>query len=178
MEIVLKKIVENKLNSINELTIEDCDRLCSLGFKNVTTINNVYLRNKHKDLIAEYKLLYPQHPFITINEIREICIENPMLMFANANKYRYLIPEKNIHDILKFKVKNEHINNLNVYNEPIVDFNYDTPNKFMVLAPKIMFQKDESFDSDPLVFFEVIGGYLLVTGWGDETSLVNNPNIN
>lgn len=174
----LKDIVDKKISSVNSLTLEECQRLRELNFGNVSTINNFFVREQYKEMIAEYKLLYPQHPFITRFEMNEILIENPELQFRHSKDYKYSIPDSNIRDILNFKVKNEHIDNHNIYGEPIKDFNYDTVCHFYVLAPKIMFERLGLFSSDPLVFFRVFGGYLLVTGWGEEVKLVSNPSIN
>ena len=58
-EIVEKKI-SNTVSSVNSLTHEECERLRELDFIDVSTINNFFVREEYKELIA-YKLLYPQH---------------------------------------------------------------------------------------------------------------------
>lgn len=176
-EIVEKKI-SNTVSSVNSLTFEECKRLRELKFYDVSTINNFFEREKYKEKIAEYKILYPQHPFITRFEINEILIENPELAFEHSKYYKYSIPESNIREILNFKVHKNHINNHNIYHSPIKDFDYKTVCHYYVLAPKIMFKREGVFSPDPLVFFEVWGGFLLVTGWGAEVKLVSNPGIN
>lgn len=178
----LIKLINKKINTSNELSHDDYINLKNLGFSDVSTINNFFIKNKYKNFIEEYKLLYPQHPFITYFEIREILIENPTLKFNIASNYKYSIPKKNIQDILNFNkiVQNKHIDNTNVYGEIIPNYNYEENkrHKFYVLAPNIMFGEGDKFTPDPIVFFKVYGGYLLITCWGDEVNLINNPNIN
>ena len=86
---MLKELVLQKINQSNELTIDDCNKLYQLGFIETTTIQDLKTREEYKDLIKQYELLYPQNPFVTDENIREILVENELLGFATSKKYGY-----------------------------------------------------------------------------------------
>ena len=170
---MLKELVLQKINQSNELTIDDCDKLYQLGFIETTTIQDLKTREEYKDLIKQYELLYPQNPFVTDENIREILVENELLGFATSKKYGYSIPYKNIKEILNFKIKEEFLGEGEWLGDGGSAY-------FYVLAPNTMFVNitTSAFDPDPIVFCEVKGGYLMVSAWGEESKLINNPKIN
>jgi len=170
---MLKELVLEKIKQSNELTIDDCKKLIDLGFNKTTTVNDFLIREEFKDLIRVYELLYPQNPFVTEENINEILVENQNLRFRTSNRYIYSIPYKNIQDILNFKINKKYLTE----GEWIGD-NSSTRAHFHILAPHTMFGAAAEFDPDPIVFCKVKGGYLMVTSWGEESKLINNPKIN
>ena len=171
---MLKEIVLEEINQTNELTIDDCKKLIDLGFSETTTIKDLIKREEYKNYIKQYELLYPQNPFVTNENIREILVENELLDFESTKKYGYLIPYKNIKEILNFKIKKE------FFGDGFWNGDNLTKAYFHVLAPKTMFvnRATAAFDPDPIVFCEVKGGFLMVTSWGEESNLISNPKIN
>lgn len=172
---MLKELVLEKIKQSNELTMNDCKKLIDLGFNKTTTVDDFLIRNKFKDLIREYELLYPQNPFVTEENLNEILVENQNLRFRTSNNYIYSIPYKNIQDILNFKINKKYLTE----GEWLHDGS-STRAHFHILAPSTMFINSNSneFDPDPVVFCKVKGGYLMVTSWGEESKLISNPKIN
>lgn len=170
---MLKELVLEKIKQSNVLTMDDCKKLIKLGFNKTTTVDDFLIRDKFKDLIKKYELLYPQNPFVTEENLNEILVENQNLRFRTSNNYIYSIPYKNIQDILNFKIDKKYLTE----GEWLSDGS-STRAHFHILAPHTMFGAAAEFDPDPIVFCKVKGGFLMVTSWGEESNLISNPKIN
>lgn len=102
--------------------IEDklCDKaslLERLGFKNATPVRKVHeigkearkkemeneAKNKLIKVIQYFQMKYPNHKFITEESVKNIC-KKYFLIYGDVDKYIGDVPEKNIQDMLNFKI--------------------------------------------------------------------------
>lgn len=85
------------------------ERLKRLGFRQAAPVAQAKESEEKKKmatLIEYYQIHYPNNKFINEEGVKAIC-EKYGLVFGDANFYTGDIPEKNIHDIENFKLRDE-----------------------------------------------------------------------
>lgn len=100
--------------------IDKHNRLSRLGFintnegnvakKEVNRLHQVKVENKQKEklynAISYFSFTYPQYKFITEDSVNEIC-EKYGLVFGDVTYYIGDVPDKNLEQMEKFKIKEE-----------------------------------------------------------------------
>jgi hypothetical protein len=101
------------LNSPQTNLASKGDRVAKLGFTNSrpATISkniadNLTASKERVELIAHYQHHYPLNKFITEDEVNRLC-EKYDLFLADASRYKGDIPERNISEIERFKLRKE-----------------------------------------------------------------------
>ena len=112
--------ISHSLETQHQTLIDKAKRLKSLGFTQSEEVLNAEVEiNRLSDLIQENKkkadLLdainyfsnkYPQHKFITVESVKQIC-KKYNLVYGNVNKYIGNVPDKNLQQIENFKIHPE-----------------------------------------------------------------------
>lgn len=156
------------------------------------------------DKASYYAQKYPTAKFITRKQVDKIC-KKYKLLFGDVGIYTGSIPQKNINEILAFKVNDEDLDeayNLNFFSPLLLPRYFGMPEEpkketpveekkyvrsLKICAPKTMMnmqgQKifgNEIVPEDPIVLHPVKDGFLIVTAWGNEASdeLVVNEQMN
>jgi len=201
------QIVKEANRIINNLPVTNADkasRLRSIGFGN-TSEAVVDLQRRQMEGSAQRKLenvmyfsnTYPQYRYIDNDAIDRICTKYN-LVFGKSNRYKGFVPEKNLREIERFKIKEEDCfyTEETPYRTHEIDFEeYKKPEANMygihlyrrksmdstlyICAPlkdmdtenaKVVGNRIIEFP-DPIVLRRVrSGGYLILTAWGAEAS--------
>lgn len=113
------KAMETLLNT-KDNSFDYFSRLANIGFKSVIGIQetrvkseqiakNQTIKNAFDSIYAYYKQHYPQYSIISLKDMITVC-EKYGLIFGSVDKYKNLIPEKNLNDVeLFFKMMDERI---------------------------------------------------------------------
>ncbi len=225
---ILKRVSESNSDKVEALRI--------LGFINSSPVtDHMKLMDderkfkEYTDYAKEYSMKYTQK-FICEWQVEEIC-KKYGLVIGEAYRFKGFIPEKNVCDMLKFKLKTEdvlyqyglesshngikyikhkvlwdaekHFSNITTYNHTglqtisVVGTKVGLHNDhveyfrrvgFSICAPLSEMDmtnatvtdgyKIQSTIKDPIVLQKVLGGYLVITAWGDEASDPNVINAN
>ena len=92
--------------------VEKVSRLEKLGFKQVQQVADIKplmqkaeLSKEQIELVNYYKREYPLNKFIVESQVKEICYKYN-LVCGDVGRYKGFVPEKNLREIEKFKIKN------------------------------------------------------------------------
>ncbi len=192
---------------------EKSKALSSLGFSSAPEtqagLEIARRRDNNNQLIEvskHFSMRYPTYKLITKESVTRIC-KTYGLVRADVNRYKGLVPDKNLQDILRFKVKNEdcvwystsgYSNKYSDWN--IVDYSEKDLSKgkiergpLQIVAPikdldttgmRVEAETLKMEIKDPVVLhpvrFNKVTYYLIVTAWGPEASdpEVINPKSN
>ena len=187
-EIIKREKALKDLGFVNSVPAE---KLKSLLSENRLKLSNYKEQSRITNAIIYFTRKYPQYKFITKERIIELC-EKYNLYFGNALLFVGNIPEKNIQEMINFKIaakdrayltstsstrtvsaKDPHANNPHPFEiaAPIKEFNRSQVSTFgrYLDIPDITKPAE-----DPIVFcpvmFEDEKFYLIVTAWGEEAS--------
>lgn len=112
---VLAIEAKKKIDKANECNISKIESLKDLGFKQAKEVEDTKdiledckLSQEQLSLLAIYQFRYPNNKFITEGQVKTIC-HKYNLVCATVNRYKGFVPQKNIEDIKKFKLKSEDI---------------------------------------------------------------------
>lgn len=152
------------------------------------------------DLYNDYENSYPNNIFLTEIAIKRIC-KKYGLYFANARYFTGTIPQKNIKEIAEFKPNDKdlyyyiHSDDRDEYGRYIFSgfYNYDEMIEYKKSTDYNIFKEEECYviapieqfntenktiendykiiDNDPIVLFQINGGYLVISKWGNEESI-------
>lgn len=93
--------------------ISKINRLESLGFTNVKQVTEIKpilekseLSKEQVKLIQDYKVRYPNNKFITEEQVKQIC-HKYNLVCGPVNRFKGFVPENNLRDVEKFKLRKE-----------------------------------------------------------------------
>ena len=142
-----KKVLACKNNK------EKYDKLSALGFtgsKNVRSLSDEEIK-KAEDIIElqkKYTIIAPKYRFITEAKRIELCKKYGIVL-ADVERFTGDIPEKNVQDIIDFRISDE---------------SYLSEDAWYEEQIRLLREKD------PIVLAKVKGGYLIVTAWGDEAT--------
>lgn len=110
------KLLQDSLGILNECTVKDIEkgkRLRALGFTNAPQVQEaIQIETKMAEaehtakLVHYYSMQYPNNKFITNAMILEIC-NKYNLIFGNIDRYTGFVPEKNLSEIEKFKIRKD-----------------------------------------------------------------------
>lgn len=116
-EVASDKLLASANEVIKEAASKDVNkvkRLLNLGFKQVQQveeiqplIKKVELSKEQIDLVAYYKREYPLNKFITEEQVETIC-KKYNLVCGGVDRFKGFVPEKNLKQIEKFKLKSNH----------------------------------------------------------------------
>lgn len=117
-EIASEKLLETAYSIINSqptVNISKVERLKQFGFnqvkevqESVEVIEATKLSKEQIELVQYYKQNYPFNKFITEPQVKEIC-HKYNLVCGDVNRFRGFVPEVNINDIERFKLKDKDI---------------------------------------------------------------------
>lgn len=120
-EVASDKLLENAYEIINSQPVVNeskLDRLKKFGFnqvkevvESVKILKTTALSKEQIELVQYYKQNYPFNKFITESQVKEIC-HKYNLVCGDVGRFRGFVPDVNIKDIEKFKLKNKDKNNL------------------------------------------------------------------
>ena len=115
-EIAADKLLEQANNIIEEAKSKDVTkvaRLEALGFKQANQVTELKpllklaeLSKEQVELVNYYKREYPFNKFITEEQVKEIC-DKYNLVCGDVIRFKGFVPEKNLKEIEKFKLKNK-----------------------------------------------------------------------
>lgn len=110
------KLLESAYKIINSqpvVNISKIERLKSFGFNQVKEveesskiIETTTLSKEQIKLVQYYKQNYPFNKFITESQVKEIC-HKYNLVCGDVERFRGFVPDVNIKDIEKFKIKSQ-----------------------------------------------------------------------
>lgn len=192
---------KTRLESADEIlaqsSTDKAKRLAAQGFgSNVEVIEHEELeRNKKEALknanyILHYNQKYPVNKFLVEKDVERIC-KKYNLVLGKIEQYKGFVPDKNLKEIESFRIHDEdrvgfsHTGRFTGKNED--GRRMVSGNTLHIVAPlKDMDLKSWELEGyklvkksppDPVVLFEVKGGYLILTAWGDEASdpIIQNP---
>lgn len=188
------------INNSPKINEDKVERLSKLGFINTKEVETTKLIKKEKKLsekqienINYFAINYPTYKYITEDQVKTIC-KKYNLVCGNVVLYKGFVPEKNLKEIEKFKLKEIDI----IYStkhymldnyEDCTEFQFKNPssgysyktslNDLKICAPikdmdtsNMRISKGYKLENipDPIVLQPVKGGYLILTAWGDEAS--------
>jgi hypothetical protein len=106
-EELLKQAFE-VLDNTSKVNVEKAKRLASLGFTNSVSVQEGLTVQKTKEfteqqieMVNNYKRIYPNNKFITIDQVKQICSKWGLVM-ADLGCFKGFVPEKNLQDIEAF----------------------------------------------------------------------------
>lgn len=227
MEIAKQVSIEQKVHedvySAQDLILKEADRIINepfkhggkkieqllelheLGFNMVKEVKDtketIDAKKKHQkvsDFIKYYSAEYPLYRFIDEESVNNIC-NKYNLYLTYSNRYIAEIPDKNIEEIINFRVKRkdyrEVSRGLMFHISPMYDMStFNTKPQgdsikgkdLMIIAPEHKLNTQgltkigrTLVKDDPIVLQPVNGGYLIVTSWGLEAAdelIVNKIN--
>ena len=115
-EIAADKLLEQANNIIEEAKSKDVTkvaRLEALRFKQANQVTELKpllklaeLSKEQVELVNYYKREYPFNKFITEEQVKEIC-DKYNLVCGDVIRFKGFVPEKNLKEIEKFKLKNK-----------------------------------------------------------------------
>jgi hypothetical protein len=176
------------INSQKILNDEKVQRLINLGFtatKEVieaeTIIKNRKINEKIVKQVSYYRENYPFQKFITQDQVTIICKKYGLIQ-GSIDQYTGFVPEKNLKTMESFELKERDAKKLS--------YNAGFDNQFQIAAPQKDFKISDRQEvknhkivdkpvPDPVILAPVVGGFLIVTAWGDEASdplIVNEIN--
>lgn len=101
------------INESLKKDISKISRLESLGFKQVAQVielkplqQKANLSKEQLESLAYYQREYPLNKFITEEQVKIICY-NYNLVCGDVSRFKGFVPEKNLKDIEKFKIKDK-----------------------------------------------------------------------
>jgi len=112
-EIAGDETLRQAIEFINQSKINEAkiNRLSSVGFKNVPEVKegNKIIEEKRMNeeltrLIRHYQFNYPNHKFITKDQVEAICTKYK-LVCGEISRYKGFVPDKNLKDIESFHLK-------------------------------------------------------------------------
>lgn len=122
-ETAADKLLEEAKSIITEASTKNVDkanRLELLGFKQANQVTELKpliqkaaLSKEQIELINYYKREYPFNKFIDEERVKTIC-HKYNLVCGDVSRFKGFVPEKNLRDIEKFKLKKNEIDNLPV----------------------------------------------------------------
>lgn len=117
-ETAADKLLEEAKSIIQEAATKDVDkvsRLEKLGFKQVNQVTQLKpllqkaeLSKEQVELLKYYRQEYPFNKFITEEQVRIIC-HKYNLVCGDVSRFTGFVPEKNLREIEKFKLKSNDI---------------------------------------------------------------------
>lgn len=110
----------NSLETDKQDLIDKCKRLKSLGFtatrevvaaeRELSRLKELENRNKENteliDAVNYFSQKYPQYKFITEDSVKDICRKYG-LVYSEIARYKGTVPDKNLEQIEKFKIKDK-----------------------------------------------------------------------
>lgn len=115
-ETAAEKLLDQAKQCITEAESKDVvkiSRLQSLGFKQAAQVVDIEpvlkkaeLSREQIELIKYYKQNYPFNKFITEEQVKEICYKYNLIC-GDVSRFKGFVPEKNLREIEKFKLKTE-----------------------------------------------------------------------
>lgn len=202
---------DNLLEEVKQVLQDDfeADKLKELGFKSIQKVSDredVLTKRRYAETVAYYRQKYPFRKFLLQLSVEAICKKYGLLL-GYVQHFTGVIPQKNINEILGFKVNDEdkpESDNSIWFKSSRWDEKFDklflcegkwceekeekiSQEKITlkICAPETMFNTNNmtvvdgyKLVSDPIVLQPVKGGYLIVTAWGDEASDENVVNEN
>lgn len=161
--------------------------LSRIGFKNAVRVKESIeqqerkeIATKHARLVNKYFRLYPFNKFITDEELTRIC-KKYGLIIGSPEEFIGKIPEKNQMEILGFKPKmsfrekwHEFWNKPNTSDMFVRNYKtVGTPDQFDMYGKYVDpdTQELKIVDPDPVVLYEVDGGFVIVSKWGAEADI-------
>lgn len=101
------------IDEANTKDVKKVNRLEALGFKQAgqvielkPLIQKAQLSKEQIELLAYYQLNYPNNKFITEEQVKTIC-HKYNLVCGDVNRFKGFVPEKNLKEIEKFKLKGD-----------------------------------------------------------------------
>lgn len=194
---------DNLLEEVKQVLQDDfeADRLKELGFKSIKKVSDredVLTKRRYAETVAYYRQKYPFRKFLLQLSVEAICKKYGLLC-GDVHNFTGEIPQKNVEEILSFKVRDEDRPESDdttwfssgrmgekfdkfflcegKWCEEKVESTHREKITLKICAPEAMFNKKNlnvvdgyMLVSDPIVLQPVKGGYLIVTAWGDEAT--------
>ena len=163
------------LDEIEKHNFSKGELLKELGFTSAQECVEIESFNKKKEetelnarMVREYSFKYPNNKFITEEMVKEIC-NKYNLVCGDVDLYKGFVPEKNLREIAKFKIKEEDIQHARIIrgsikyiskkdydhaisnpylrSHALIDISYQKLTKLKICAPiKDMETKDMELD--------------------------------
>lgn len=216
--IKLLEEAQKALKKASSAPVQKISRLLALGFKQANQVTDVTpilekaeLSKEQIKLIQYYQQNYPLNKFITEEQVKEICYKYN-LVCGDVERFKGFVPEKNLQEIERFKLKKADKSyklkyGSSIYSKKDWDAKFSLENRkpggislggmlkyddveetdiediltLQICAPvKDMdisgleliegYKLEKIHIPDPVVLQPVVGGYLILTAWGDEAS--------
>jgi hypothetical protein len=193
--IIVDKKLQDKVNTLNALGFVGCKEVDEFR-KQESKINPSRILI---DTINAYRVMYPNHKFITKEEVVRIC-KKYSLVLGDCNRFIGNIPDRNLKDIKDFVIADQHqlwsvfnsfgnsqemfgnVTGMNGYAQKVSNFAICAPLKDMDVRGMRLdgVELKKVQPPDPVVLCKVPQGFIIVTAWGPEADdeLVKNHNNN
>jgi hypothetical protein len=190
-DLLLKEAKAILERPIDEVKVQDYQKLINLGFNNEKNIinykeeiKNIEESKKIKSIIEYYSFKYPFSKFINEDSVIKICAKYGLLL-TNVDRFIGSIPEKNQKEIINFKVDKKDLphsfSNESEYIGGTTLLIIATRDQLNMKNARVQGHKlVDIIKEDPIVLQPVKSGYLIVSAWGIEASdkEVQNPKFN